>query len=120
LPDQDISLPQLTIIVCVKTHDITVIQVCQGLGEFEISLSVTKQTKTYDKFTCGLPAENEFYNNKKAVCTEPVTQVLVMDALVFCMLGRMNAYVQKTTRQVVFTTGIAGCHTIDCVFSHEL
>jgi len=60
------------------------------------------------------------FTEKKAVCTEPVTQVLVMDALVFYMLGCMNAYVQKTMRQVVFTTGTADCHTIDCVFSHEL
>jgi len=52
---------------------------------------------------------------KKAVYMEPLTQVFVMDALVFYVLGCMNAYVQKTMRQVMFITGIAGCHNIDCV-----
>jgi hypothetical protein len=94
--------------------------VCQRLGEFEISLSVTKRTKTYDEFACGLPAENELHRKQKAVCTEPLTQVLVMGALVFYVLGCMNAYVQETIKQVVLTTGIAGCHNIDCVFSHKL
>jgi hypothetical protein len=96
------------------------IQVFQGLGESEISSSVTKHTKTYNKFTCGLPAENEFYRKKKTVCTEPVTQVLVMDALIFYTLGCVNAYAQKTMKQVVLTTEIAGCHTIDYIFSPEL
>jgi hypothetical protein len=96
------------------------ISVCQGLGEFEVSLSVTKHTKTYDKFTCGLPAEYELYRKKKAVSTEHLTQVLVMEALVFYLLGCMNDYVQKTMTKVVFTTGIAGCHNIDCLFCHEL
>ena len=63
---------------------------------------------------------NMNFTEIKAVCTELVTQVLVMDALVFCLLGCMNACVQKTMSQVVFTTGIAGCHTIDCVFSPDL
>jgi uncharacterized membrane protein len=48
------------------------------------------------------------FTEKKAVCTEPVTQVLVMDARGFYLLDCMNAYVQETMRQVVFSTGIAG------------
>jgi hypothetical protein len=60
------------------------------------------------------------FTEKKTACAGPMTQLLVKDALVLYMLGCMNAYVQKTMRQVVFTTGIAGCHTIDCVFSPEL
>ena len=50
-----------------KAQGITMTQVCHELGEFEISSSVTKHTKTYDKFTCGLPAENEFYRKKSSV-----------------------------------------------------
>jgi hypothetical protein len=38
------------------------------LGVFEISLSVTKHKKTYDKFIYGLPAENEFYRKKNSLC----------------------------------------------------
>ena len=57
---------------------------------------------------------------KEAVSTEHLTQVLVMEALVFYLLGCMNDYVQKTMTKVVFTTGIARCHNIDCLFCHEL